>query len=677
MAWPVRPRIRRTPWTVPASARTPPPPPGIPVAPAATAALAADSATTAVVQFSLADVVDLALKSNPATRESWANAQVAANQFGSARGALFPTINGSLNLAGASTGSAFGGGGNGNSIVIDTWGIDAGGGCGGRPDARAAHAGDLTAYLVLDAGGRKAAIEAAKQNAIAMNLAHNTAINDLVLAVEWHYFTYLANVALRDAQITAVKEAQTDTAAAEARLRVGVGTLQDVLQERGPSSRKLAFSSWDAPGHTAHLARDARRRDGFARQRPLRDSHRIAANDSVAKIAASVDTLINRAVTLRPDLAQAHAAAAQPGAQIRVAQSGVSPRRSRSRRSRATRNRSKAPPRPTASTPRSCSGCRSRSSTDTHRGTTSARPAPSTRPGWLAWHPRNSRSPSRCSRRHDVADGRVNAWPPPPSCSPRRGNRPTSPRGATTRAWGRSSTSSSRDRRWTRRGPGTSKPDGAGAWPCRSWRMTSARSTFGDVRTFRLSGCRGIHERAAPATRGQMERRRHGGVRRGVMQRGAAGAQDAADAGACHDHLTHRRSRYGRGQRRRRADADGVGDGAGEWHAARRAVRGRRLRHERTASLRIDPRPLQALVDQARATLTKDQATAAAAARDDERFKSLANVGYVSRSAADSQHATALAAAATVQADQANLRAAEVNLGFTSITAPISGARGA
>ncbi len=92
---------------------------------------------------------------------------------------------------------------------------------------------------------------------------------------------------------------------------------------------------------------------------------------------------------------------------------------------------------------------------------------------------------------------------------------------------------------------------------------------------------------------------------------------------------------------------------------------------------RIDPRPLQALVDQARATLTKDQATAAAAARDDERFKSLANVGYVSRSAADSQHATALAAAATVQADQANLRAAEVNLGFTSITAPITGRTGA
>ena len=171
------PATPSTPWTVPAAARTPPPPPGVPVAPAATAALAADSATTAVVQFSLADVVDLALKSNPATRESWANAQAAANQYGSARGALFPTINGSLNLAGASTGSAFGGGGNGNSVVVDTsaGSTRAVGAVGGLTRAQFTPAISLS-YLVLDAGGRKAAIEAAKQNAIAMNLAHNTAI---------------------------------------------------------------------------------------------------------------------------------------------------------------------------------------------------------------------------------------------------------------------------------------------------------------------------------------------------------------------------------------------------------------------------------------------------------------------------------------------------------------------
>ena len=91
---------------------------------------------------------------------------------------------------------------------------------------------------------------------------------------------------------------------------------------------------------------------------------------------------------------------------------------------------------------------------------------------------------------------------------------------------------------------------------------------------------------------------------------------------------------------------------------------------------RIDPRPLQAAVDQARATLTRDEAQANAAERDDARYKSLADMGYVSRSQSDQMHAAALAAAATAQADRAALRAADVNLGFATIRAPIAGRSG-
>ncbi len=276
------------------------------------------------MQFSLADVVDLALKSNPATRESWANAQAAANQYGSARGALFPTINGSLNLAGASTGSAFGGGGNGNSVVVDTsaGSTRAVGAVGGLTRAQFTPAISLS-YLVLDAGGRKAAIEAAKQNAIAMNLAHNSAINDLVLAVESALFTYLANVALRDAQVTAVQEAQTDTAAAEARFRVGVGTLQDVLQARTELSQ-ARFQLVTLQGNLLTSRATLASAMGLPANARF-EIPTVAATDSVAKLAASVDTLINRAITLRPDLAQARAAAAQLGAQIRVTQSEYRP----------------------------------------------------------------------------------------------------------------------------------------------------------------------------------------------------------------------------------------------------------------------------------------------------------------------------------------------------------------
>src|SRR5581483_1947210 len=91
---------------------------------------------------------------------------------------------------------------------------------------------------------------------------------------------------------------------------------------------------------------------------------------------------------------------------------------------------------------------------------------------------------------------------------------------------------------------------------------------------------------------------------------------------------------------------------------------------------RIDPRPLQAAVDQARATLARDEAQAEAGRKDDERYAKLADMGYVSRSQADQMHATAKAQAATVAADQAALRSAEVDLGFATIRAPIAGRTG-
>lgn len=91
---------------------------------------------------------------------------------------------------------------------------------------------------------------------------------------------------------------------------------------------------------------------------------------------------------------------------------------------------------------------------------------------------------------------------------------------------------------------------------------------------------------------------------------------------------------------------------------------------------RIDPRPLEAALDQARATLARDAAQAAAGRADDIRYQTLAGKGYVSRSQADQIHATALAQAATIEADRAALRAAVVNLGFATIRAPITGRTG-
>src|SRR5437764_12451316 len=90
----------------------------------------------------------------------------------------------------------------------------------------------------------------------------------------------------------------------------------------------------------------------------------------------------------------------------------------------------------------------------------------------------------------------------------------------------------------------------------------------------------------------------------------------------------------------------------------------------------IDPRPFEAALAQAKGTLAKDQANQVKANADEKRAIDLSN-RRVSR---DQERDTAVAAAgstrANVEADQAAVKQAELNLGYTKITAPIDGLAG-
>ncbi len=90
----------------------------------------------------------------------------------------------------------------------------------------------------------------------------------------------------------------------------------------------------------------------------------------------------------------------------------------------------------------------------------------------------------------------------------------------------------------------------------------------------------------------------------------------------------------------------------------------------------IDPRPYQAVLNQARAQLTRDEAIASNARRDATRYAALVKEGYVTGSQADQAEANALSAAATVEADRANVQKAALDLANTTIRAPISGKTG-
>lgn len=87
----------------------------------------------------------------------------------------------------------------------------------------------------------------------------------------------------------------------------------------------------------------------------------------------------------------------------------------------------------------------------------------------------------------------------------------------------------------------------------------------------------------------------------------------------------------------------------------------------------IDPAPYQAALDSARAVLAKAQAGLAAATAQATRFKDLVASDAVSQQAYDDTVASQLAATADVAAATAAVQTAEINLGYTRVTSPITG----
>ena len=87
----------------------------------------------------------------------------------------------------------------------------------------------------------------------------------------------------------------------------------------------------------------------------------------------------------------------------------------------------------------------------------------------------------------------------------------------------------------------------------------------------------------------------------------------------------------------------------------------------------IDPAPLQADLDSAQAALRKSEALALQAKLQDQRYSALVDSNAVSRQDYDNARAQSLQAQAEVAANKAAVQRAKLNLGYATVTAPISG----
>ena len=90
----------------------------------------------------------------------------------------------------------------------------------------------------------------------------------------------------------------------------------------------------------------------------------------------------------------------------------------------------------------------------------------------------------------------------------------------------------------------------------------------------------------------------------------------------------------------------------------------------------IDPRPFEAALAQAKGTLAKDKANQVKADADEKRAMDLFNKKVISDQERDTAIAAAGSTRANVEADEAAVKQAEINLGYTKIIAPIDGITG-
>jgi outer membrane protein TolC len=187
-----------------------------PVRNAAAPGAAADPCldTAAPTELTLVDAIHTALCRNPLTRQTWANARIAAAQVGIAQSAYLPELNADASLQRRQTNNIPGAGG---ETVFSV--------------------GATLNYLLFDFGARDAVLEGARESLVAANWDHDATLQQVVFdTVEAYYRLFGAN---ENVTATGVAEdsARQSLDAAQARLGAGRGTRAEVLQAQTAASQ--------------------------------------------------------------------------------------------------------------------------------------------------------------------------------------------------------------------------------------------------------------------------------------------------------------------------------------------------------------------------------------------------------------------------------------------------------
>lgn len=276
------------------------------------------------------DLIDVALRSNPLTRQSWYIARSAAFNVGVSESALYPNVTAQESLSFVETNATAGGGGSvtninpSNDVLNPTDPTGRGREAGRLPGYNQVVTHDLfMTYLLLDFGGRNALIESSRQALYTANWSHNRNIQNIILSVLQAYYGYNNFQGLYQAQQENLKDALTVLESAKAQFEMGVATILDVLQSQSNvANSQLLLES--AKGQINISLGQLIKSIGlpansFIEVAPMPDE--ILIED----ISKDMDILIALAKENRPDLSAAFSNYRQKEAEVVVARSAGLP----------------------------------------------------------------------------------------------------------------------------------------------------------------------------------------------------------------------------------------------------------------------------------------------------------------------------------------------------------------
>ena len=260
-------------WTPPPAARMPPSPdPAPPQLP--------EEYTKPGTTLKLGQLVDVALRNNPATRESWFIARAAAAEVGTRRAQYFPYAEAVGSIQRQKTSEV----NNQFNFIQTTYGPSM-----------------AVSWLLFNFGAREAEVQEATRFLYAADWLHNASIQDVVLETSQGYYRYLNAKAQVVARKANLEEARRNLAAADERHKAGVATIADVLQARTAASQaELALQVVEGQ---VQIVRGALATTiGVPATIPV-DVGELPEELPLDAVQQNVDQLIARAVEERPDLA--------------------------------------------------------------------------------------------------------------------------------------------------------------------------------------------------------------------------------------------------------------------------------------------------------------------------------------------------------------------------------------